>query len=375
MAAKKDYYKTLEIEKNATPEEIKKAYRKQVRKWHPDAYKGSDKKEAENKFKEVQEAYDVLTDPQKKAMYDKFGYVGDTGSYNRQRSAQNFGGGFFDDFFGGGSGVEDIFDVFFGGSRGKSKQRTGPAPMKGGDIHASITLNLKELIEGKKVTLEYDRQVECNACHGTGAENGTSFRTCPTCNGSGSITEEHRSPFGFVTNKRVCSTCEGNGKIIENKCPKCTGKGRIKQNHKVSVTIPAGVENGSTIRLTNHGNAGLNGGQNGNLYISVKTNIPKEFVRSKNDLLFNSSVDYIEAVLGTAIDVPLPEGGTETLKIPSGTNPGQVFRLKNFGVPSVRTGKRGDIIVSIDIKISKPGRKEKKLLKEVASLRKAKIVE
>ena len=375
MAVKKDYYKTLEIEKNATPEEIKKAYRKLVRKWHPDAYKGDNKKEAEDKFKEVQEAYNILTDTQKKAMYDKFGYVGDAANYNRQRTSQNFSGGFFDDFFGGGSGVEDIFDVFFGGSRNKSKQRTGPNPLKGGDIHASVTLNMKELVEGKKMVLEYDRQIECDSCHGTGAENGTNFKTWPICNGSGNITEEHRSPFGFVTNTRVCSTCEGSGRVIEKKCSKCNGKGRVKQNHKVTVTIPAGVETGSTIRLTNHGNSGLHGGPNGNLYISVRTDIPKDFIRNKNDLLFSTSIDYIEAVLGTAIDVPLPEGGMETLKIPSGTNPGQAFRLKNFGIPSVRTGKRGDIIVSVEVRISKPGRKEKKLLNEVATLRKAKIVE
>lgn len=370
--ARKDYYETLGVDKGSTPEQIKKAYRTLVKEWHPDAYKGSDKSVAEEKFKDIQEAYDVLSDSQKKAMYDKFGYVGDQG-YSSSGRTSGGSGGPFDDMFGD---FQDVFDVFFGGSAGRSRtSRQADRAVKGEDIHAAVTIDLKEVITGKKVFLEYDRRTSCDSCKGTGAEGGTSFRTCPTCNGSGVIKEEHRSFFGVFSNTRICGTCGGNGRIIDKKCSKCSGSGKESEKHRVQLNIPAGVENGATLRLPGHGNSGSFGGPSGDLYVRVRVNMPKEFKRSGNDLLCAAEIDYIEAVLGTSVNMNLPEGGTETLKIPSGTNPGTVFRMKNLGVPSMNRSKRGDIIVTIKVKISKPSLKEKKLLNQLAKLKNARVDE
>ena len=369
---RKDYYEILGVEKDANPEQIKKAYRKLVKEWHPDAYKGEDKQVAEEKFKSIQEAYDVLSDSQKKAMYDRYGYVGDQNFTGSGRTAGNSGGP-FEDIFGD---FQDVFDVFFGGASGRTRgSRQADRAVRGEDIHAAVTIDLKEVITGKKVFLEYDRSNTCETCGGSGAEGGNSYRTCPTCNGAGVIKEEHRSLFGVFSNTRVCGTCGGNGKIIDKKCSKCGGSGKEREKHRVQLNIPVGVEDGAALRLPGHGNSGAFGGPNGDLYVRVRVNMPKEFKRNGTDLLCTAEIDYIEAVLGTSIDMELPEGGVETLKIPSGTNPGTVFKMKNLGVPSMNTGRRGDIVVTIKIKITKPSSREKKLLNEIAKLRNAKVVE
>ncbi|ACR80079.1 MULTISPECIES: molecular chaperone DnaJ [Kosmotoga] len=364
-AAKKDYYEVLGVSRGASQEEIKKAYRKLVKQWHPDTYKGSDKKYAEEKFKEIQEAYEVLIDPQKRGMYDRFGYVGEP-SYTGSGQTAGPGGGFFDDIF---SDFQDVFDVFFGGSRTRSRKERTARPVKGDDIYANVSVDLKDAITGKSVFLEYDRKVTCNACNGTGAEGGTSFRTCPRCGGSGMITEEHRSLFGIFSNTHTCEVCNGTGRIVDQRCSTCGGSGYTREKHRVKINIPPGVEDRATIRISGHGHAGKNGGPNGDLYVTVRVKMPPEFKRSGNDLLYSVEIDYTQAALGTTVQIPLPEGGTENLRIPAGTNPGTIFRLKGFGAPSVTSGKRGDIIVTVKVSIPKPSRKEKKLLEEIAKLK------
>jgi len=371
-ASRKDYYSILGVPRDASREDIKKAYRKLVREWHPDAYKGGDKKEAEERFKEIQEAYHVLSDPEKRAMFDKFGYVGEPSERVRYGRTAGTSGGFFDEGLGD---FQDIFDVFFGGSRSRGGQQRARQAVKGEDIHASVTVDLKDVISGKTIYLEYDRNAACAACGGNGAEDGTSFRTCPSCGGSGYVREEHRSFFGVFANTTVCTTCEGAGRIVDTRCGKCGGSGGIKEKHRVKANVPPGVEDGSTLRISGHGNAGRSGGPSGDLYVMVRVKIPDNYKRRGTDLYYIAEIDYIEAVLGTTVEVPLPEGGYENLTVPQGTNPGTVFRLKNMGIPSISNSRRGDLNVSVKVKITKPSSKERKILHEVAKLRKAKVME
>lgn len=371
-ASRKDYYSILGVSRDASKEDIKKAYRKLVREWHPDAYKGDDKKDAEDKFKEIQEAYHVLSDPEKRAMFDKFGYVGEPSERVRYGRTSGSSGGFFDESFGD---FQDIFDVFFGGSRSRTRESRGQQAVKGEDIHASVTVDLKDVISGKTMYLEYGRSSTCNACGGNGSENGTSFRSCPNCGGSGYVREEHRSFFGVFANTRVCSTCEGGGRIVETRCSECSGSGALKEKHRVKVNVPPGVEDGSTLRITGHGNAGKSGGPGGDLYVMVRVKVPDHYKRRGTDLYYIAEIDYIEAVLGTTVEVPLPEGGLENLTIPQGTNPGTVFRMKNLGIPSISNSRRGDLNVTVKVNITKPSSKERKILHEIAKIRKAKVME
>ncbi|MGM0640781.1 MAG: molecular chaperone DnaJ [Thermotogota bacterium] len=383
MPQKKDYYKTLEIDKSASQEEIRKAYRKMVKKWHPDRHQ-ENKQAAEDKFKEVQEAYEVLSNPEKRKLYDRFGFIPEGGGY-QQRGGQPGGGGvedIFKDFFGGGSGnfgeagggFGDFFDMFFGSERSSSSRgsRRGKRPERGQDIHATISLDLHEVLYDVKKTIEYDRYEPCNACNGTGAENGASYSRCPRCNGQGQINEEQRTFFGTFVKTYTCPTCNGQGKIIDKKCSKCSGNGKIHKKEKLNITIPSGVEDGYVLRLREKGNAGKNGGPAGDLIIHVKVNPNKNFVRKGADLETQITVDYVEAALGTEVKIPTLEGEIVE-KIPEGTNPGTVIRLKNLGMPNFSGKKRGDIYVKIKVKIDKPGLREKKHLKDLAKLKKINI--
>ncbi len=368
LAARKDYYEILGVSKDASKEEIRKAYRQLVRKWHPDKHKDDARKDAENKFKEIQEAYEVLSNPKKKAMYDKFGYVGDQ-SYQPSGSGRTTGGtgGFFDDVFGD---FQDVFDVFFGTQRSRTGAGTRQQSIKGEDVHARIDVELSEVVNGKTTYLEYDRKVQCSSCNGTGAENGTSFSTCPRCEGTGVFREQHRSFFGVFTNTRTCETCGGTGRIINKKCSKCNGTGYVRKKHRVKVNIPPGVENGATLRIPRQGHAGKYGGPAGDLYVQVRVNMPPQYSRRGTDLLIEKEIDYLDASLGTVVSIGLPEGGYENLKIPPGTNPGTTFRLKGYGMPQMSSNRRGDILVTVRVDIPKPSRKEKKLLEEIAKNRK-----
>lgn len=375
LTQKKDYYAILGVSKNATPEEIKKAYRQLVKKWHPDRHQ-ENKDIAEEKFKEIQEAYEVLSDPQKKALYDRFGFVPENGM-----PPPNQGGGrggfedLFEDLFGNagdfGGTFSDIFDMFMGGgsrSSSQRRQRTSKPPVKGEDKFFSITVDLKDVLNDIHKRIEYDRYATCKACNGTGAKNGTSFTTCPRCNGTGVIKEEERTFFGVFVRNYQCPTCHGEGKIINERCNVCHGSGKVIVHEKVDITIPAGVEDGYTFRIPNKGNDGKNGGPAGDLIIKVNVRRHPKFVRNGSNLETTIDIDYVQALLGDTITIDLLNGKT-TLKIPEGTNPGTVLVLKGHGLPDFRTGKYGDLYIKVNIKIKKPGLRERKLLKEIAKLK------
>ena len=377
---KKDYYEILGVPRNASQDEIKRAYKKLIKKWHPDL-NPNNREEAEKKFKEIQEAYEVLSDPEKRAMYDKFGYVGDVppsgggGGYSYDgripsldEILKEFFGETFGGFFGKSFGGEDIFDVFFGegtSTRGRERQRT----KRGEDIEIVLTIDFKEAISGGRRTIKYERYDKCSHCGGTGAEPGSGYRTCPKCGGTGYIRQESRTPFGYFVTQTVCDMCGGTGRIIEKVCHVCGGTGRVKTPRSITVNIPAGVSDGTRLRIPGGGHIGENGGDYGDLYITIRVREDYRFKRSGSDLIYETTIDYTEALLGTVIEVPLPEGGTTTLKIPSGTAHGTIFRLKKMGVPD-QYGRRGDLLVKVYVDIPKKlSRKEKKLLEEIAKLK------
>ncbi|PNR94565.1 molecular chaperone DnaJ [Petrotoga sp. 9PWA.NaAc.5.4] len=367
MPERKDYYKILGVDRNATQEEIKKAYRQKVKEWHPDKH-SENKEYAEQKFKEIQEAYEVLSDPQKRKLYDRFGFVPDEST---AYTGQNVGGGgvedIFGDFFGrdfSGSPFGDFFDMFFGSGGTRTSSRRNFVKERGEDIHVVINLKLEEILYDVKKIVELNRYIVCDSCKGTGAENGTSFETCPRCNGNGVIREEQRSLFGTFVRTYACPTCEGVGRIISKRCVSCSGTGKIMKKERVEITIPAGVLDGYTMRIKNKGNAGKNGGPYGDLIVQVKVLPHEKFVRRGSDLETEVYINYIQAVLGGKIKIPTLEGEIEE-KIDEGTNPGTIIRLKNMGLPEFGGGKRGDLYVKINIKINKPTRKEKKILQQL----------
>ncbi len=372
--AKKDYYEILGVPRDATQEEIKKAYKKLIKKWHPDL-NPNNREEAERRFKEIQEAYEVLSDPKKRAMYDRFGYVGEdvgSGGYEysgripsldeilREFFGEGLGGFFGKSFFG-----SDIFDVFFGEeTRSRKRDRK-----KGEDIEMVISISMEEAIKGGEKELEYERYEKCSHCGGSGAEPGSGYRTCPKCGGTGYIRQETRSPFGYFVTQTVCDRCGGSGRIIEKPCKVCGGSGRVKVRRRTKIHIPAGISDGVRLRVPGGGNSGEGGGDYGDLYIQVRVREDPRFRRSGQDIIYEATIDYTQALLGTTIDVPLPDGGTTKLKIPRGTSHGTIFRLKGTGLP-LSSGRRGDLLVKINVDIPKVmSKKEKKLVEEIAKLK------
>ena len=367
---KKDYYEILGVPRNATQEEIKRAYKKLIKKWHPDL-NPNNREEAERRFKEIQEAYEVLSDPEKRAMYDRFGYVGEipqeefrTGG--RIPSLEDLMREFFGDFgsmFGGRFG-KDIFDIFFGEESTARERKT-----RGEDIEITLTIDMSEAIRGGRKEIEYERYEICDHCGGTGAEPGSGYRTCPKCGGTGYIRRESRSGFGVFITQTVCDMCGGTGRIIERVCHVCGGSGRVKRRRRITVNIPPNVENGTRLRVPGGGNAGYNGGDYGDLYITLRVREDPRYVRDGSNLIYNITIDYTQAILGTVVDVPLPDGGTTKLRIPPGTSHGTIFRLKNMGLPD-RYGGRGDILVNVEVEIpKKPSKRERKLIEEIAKMK------
>lgn len=359
MAEKRDYYEVLGLKKGASDEEIKKAFRKMAMKYHPD--RNPDDKEAEEKFKEANEAYSVLSDPDKKSKYDRFGHAG----VDPNAGFGGFGGG-----AGGFGGFEDIFDMFggFGGFGGFSggARRNPNQPKKGRDLQKAITITFEEAAFGVKKDIEISKFVNCSTCNGEGAKPGTSKKTCPTCGGSGQVAETKRTAFGAFQNITTCHQCGGTGTIIEEPCPDCKGTGRVRKTIKLSIDIPAGVDNESVIPIRGQGEPGTNGGPAGDLYIVISVKPHKLFERRGNDLYIEMPITFDQAALGAEIVVPTLEEKV-SYKIPAGTQPGTVFRLKNKGIKYLRREAKGDLYVKVNLEVpTKLNGKQKKAISRMA---------
>ncbi|GAA3646974.1 molecular chaperone DnaJ [Asaccharospora irregularis] len=357
MSTKRDYYESLGVSKEADASEIKKAYRKLAMKYHPDRNPGD--KEAEEKFKEISEAYEVLSDETKRRNYDQFGHDGVNGQGFGGFGGQGQGFGGFEDMFG------DIFGDMFGGGFGSSRVRRR-GPQRGADIRQSITITFEEAAFGKKASIKVNRSEECEACNGTGAKPRTSKKTCPTCNGTGEVRSVQRTPFGNIASSRTCGECDGTGEVIETPCSKCHGRGNNRKVKTIEVDIPAGIDDGQMIKLSGQGEVGEKGAPRGDLYIIVNVKPHTLFTREGNDIHFEMPITFVQAALGDEIEVPTLDGKVQ-YKIPEGTQTGTVFRLKEKGIPRLRGNSRGDQYVKVTVEIPKKlNDKQKDLLREFA---------
>ena len=361
--AKRDYYEVLGVDKNASEDDIKKAYRKIAIKYHPDRNPGN--KEAEEKFKEAAEAYDVLHDPQKRQQYDQFGFDG----------PQGMGG--FGGFSSGGFSMDDIFSMFgdvfggrggfsgFGGFGGGQRQA---AQHRGSDLRLKVRLNLQEVSAGVTKKFKVKKDVVCQHCQGTGAEKGSSSETCTTCHGSGVVTRTTQSLFGLMQSQSVCPTCGGEGKVIKNKCKHCGGSGIVKGEEVVEIKIPAGVAKGMVVNVPGKGNAGIHNGISGNIQVLIDEEENDTFIRDGQDVIYNLLLDFPTAALGGNVEIPTIEGTKVRIKIEPGTQPGKTLRLRGKGLPAVQGygSGRGDIVVNISVYVPKSlNREEKNMLEKL----------
>ncbi len=345
--SKRDYYEILEVSKSATPEEIKKAYRKKAIKYHPDKNQGD--KAAEEKFKEAAEAYEILSNPEKRQRYDQFGHAGVGGA-----AGGGFGGGMsmddifshFGDIFGGGFGGFSGFGGFGGSSRG------GRRVNKGSNLRVKVKLNLEEIANGAEKKIKVKKFVECNSCSGTGAANSSSYSTCSTCHGSGQVTRISNTILGQMQTSSTCPTCGGEGKIITNKCTSCAGEGIVKDDEVISLNIPAGVEEGMQLSVSGKGNAARRGGINGDLLVLIEEEKHPELIRDGHNLIYNLNISVPDAILGTPVEIPTVEGKVK-VKIDPGTQPGKILRLRGKGLPEINSYGRGDLLVQIQVFIPK----------------------
>lgn len=356
--AKRDYYEVLGVSKGASADEIKKAFRKLARQYHPDV--NPDDKNAEEKFKEAKEAFDVLSDPGRREQYDRFGHAAEEGF-----GAGGFGGGFGQGGFSGFGGFEDIFDQFFGGG-GRTRRPTGP--QRGNDLRYDMEITLENAAFGLETAVFIPRAETCDACRGSGAKPGTQPQTCATCGGTGQQQVFRNTAFGRFVSVKTCEACGGNGTILKEHCEKCHGNGRIQKERKIEVKIPPGVDTGSRLRVSGEGEAGTKGGPAGDLYIVIHVRPHEFFKRDGDDIIVEAPVSFAQATLGTEIEVPTLDGKAR-LKVPEGTQPGTFFRLRGKGIPHLRGYGRGDQHVKVTVAIPKKlSAKQKELLRKYAEL-------
>ncbi len=351
--AKEDYYETLNCSRNASTDELKKAYRKKAKELHPD--RNSDNPKAEEQFKAVNEAYDILRDPEKRSAYDRFGHAAfEGGTSNSGFRASGQTGDF-------GSAFSDVFEDLFGDFMGSSSRRNSQRASRGSDLRYNLNISLADAYKGKKTIINVPSAVTCDACSGIGSEGGVEATNCPTCAGIGKV----RAQQGFFTVERTCPTCAGKGKIIKNPCKNCLGQGRVEKERKLNVTIPAGVETGTRIRLANEGEAGLRGGPNGDLYIFIEVSDHQIFEREAQNLFCKIPISMTTAALGGDLEAPTLDGGKSRVKVPSGVQSGKRLRLKGKGMPSLRGNSFGDLYVELEVETPvNLTSKQKKLLME-----------
>ena len=369
MANKRDYYEVLGLSKGASDDEIKKAFRKLAKKYHPDINKEPG---AEEKFKEINEAYEVLSDPKKKTTYDQFGHAGMDGF-------QQGGFGGFSNMGGDFGGFSDIFDSIFGDSGfsgfsgfGGTRSSRNTGPRKGQDRYMQMEIDFLDSIHGVDKLINITVDKKCTSCAGSGARSSKDIEVCRTCNGTGRTVKQARTPFGMMQQQTVCPDCGGVGKTIKVKCPECGGTGYHRVKDQVEVTIPAGINSGQQVRVQGYGERGTNGGDNGDLFIEIIVKPHKYFVRQGNDIYIEVPISSLDAILGTKIDVPTCHGDVE-LTIPQGSQPGQRLRLKGYGVPSLKGGNRGDQYVQLKVEIPTKLTKEEKELYEKLNTKKESV--
>ena len=358
MADKRDYYEVLGVEKGVSDDELKKAFRKQAKMYHPDLHPND--KEAEAKFKEVNEAYEVLSDKEKRARYDRFGFAGVDPSYGAGSAA-------YSNPFGQEIDINDIFNSFFGGFGGSSA-RNRNAPRKGSDVETSVTITFEEAAKGCKKEIQYDIVDTCKECGGSGAEKGTNLKTCPNCNGNGQVTVNKRTPFGVVQTTQTCDKCRGKGKIIETPCKKCSGAGRTRTTKTVTVTVPAGIGQDQILNVGGHGNSGYNGGPSGDLHVYINVKRHDIFERKGDDVWCEIPLTFTQAALGHEVTVPTLDGKV-SYNVHAGTQPGDVFKLRGKGIPHLNGKGRGDQYVKVTIEVPRNlNAEQKKALQNFDSL-------
>ena len=351
MAEKRDYYEVLGIQKGASEDEIKKAYKKLARKYHPDMNPGD--KEAEEKFKEVNEANEVLSDPEKKARYDQFGFAGVDPNYGAGAGGGAYGGGF--DF----GDLGDIFGSFFGGGFGGGQRRNPNAPQRGESIRASVSVSFTEAAFGCEKSVTLERSEQCPTCKGNGCAPGTTPEICPDCHGTGTVQTRRQTPMGVFASNGPCRKCGGTGRLIHQPCPDCRGTGAVRKRKTIKVNIPAGIDHGQTISQRGQGNAGRNGGPAGDLLITVMVQPHELFRRDGVDVFCEAPITFAQAVLGAELEIPTIDGKVK-YSIPEGTQTGTVFRLKGKGIPVLNGRGRGDQYVTVTIETPRNLNKEQK---------------
>ena len=353
MAEKKDYYEVLGLSKGASEEEIKKAYKKLARKYHPDMNPGD--KTAEEKFKEVNEANEVLSDPEKKARYDRFGFAGVDPSYGAGTGAGGFGGGVDFDF----GDLGDIFGSFFGGGFGGAQRANPNAPQRGESLRTGVTIDFTEACFGCEKGVIIERVEQCGECRGSGCEPGTTAEVCSECGGRGVVQRRQQTPLGFMSTQSACPRCGGRGKLIHKPCKTCGGRGMVRKRKTIQVSIPAGIDNGQTISLRGQGNAGKNGGPAGDLLIVVSVRPHEIFRREGNSILCEAPITFAQAALGAELEVPTIDGKVK-YSVPEGTQSGTTFRIKGKGVPGMNGRARGDQYVTVYVETPRNLNKEQK---------------